>query len=702
MQCYTELTAPTAVTYSVTLPFISAQSQNLVVAKKSLLQIFELVTISTEIDNSSATNGQTERSVDRYDSRRNDDDGLESSFLGGDAFLVRADRTTETKLVLIAEFPLSGVICGLSRIKLPSTKSGGEALLVATRVARMTLCEWDPATRSLSPISLHFYEGDEYQGAPNEAKVWEYPTYLESDPGSRCAALKFAAKYLAIVPFRQTDDADVDMDDWDEDLDGPRPPKKTSNTAAVNGIGEATGDAREAYDPSFVLRIPQLDSSLLHTRHFSFLHEYREPTIGILSSLQRPVQGRRDHFNYKVLTLDLKQKASTIIISVDGLPQDLHRVVPLKAPVGGALLVGDNELIHIDQSGKSNGVAVNQFTKELTSFALVDQAYLNLKLEHCVITELSIESGELLMVLGDGRLAIIAFSIDGRTVSGISVRIVPSENGGELLGARVRCLTKLDKNSFFAGSDLNDSHVIGWTRKPNQSSKKRSRLADASLEFEIDDLDLEDEEDDDDLYGDSTAASNAVANGTGTTIKGGPDIVFRIHDTLLSIAPVREFTSGKPSFFPGSEEERSHEGVVSQLQLAAAVGRQNAGAVAIINRLIQPKVIGRFEFPEARGFWTMSVQKPIPKSLQGDKAGATMGTDFDASTQYDKFMIVSKVDLDGYETSDVYALTPAGFEALTGTEFEPAAGFTVAAGTMSNHKRVIQVLKSEIRCYDGG
>jgi cleavage and polyadenylation specificity factor subunit 1 len=95
----------------------------------------------------------------------------------------------------------------------------------------------------------------------------------------------------------------------------------------------------------------------------------------------------------------------------------------------------------------------------------------------------------------------------------------------------------------------------------------------------------------------------------------------------------------------------------------------------------------------------------MPKALQGDRVkNVAVGDDYDASaaTQYDKFMIVAKVDLDGYETSDVYAVTAAGFEALTGTEFEPAAGFTVEAGTMGSHMRVIQVLKSEVRCYDGG
>ena len=318
-----------------------------------------------------------------------------------------------------------------------------------------------------------------------------------------------------------------------------------------------------------------------------------------------------------------------------------------------------------------------------------------------MIEQLSVESGELLMVLSTGRMAIITFNIDGRTVTGISVKLVPLESGGGIIPSRVSCLSKLDKQVMFVGSATSDSLVVGWTRKHAQTGRRKSRLLDASLEYEIDDLDLEEVDDEDDLYGDSTALTTDANTTNGQTKDG--DIIFRIHDTLLSIAPIRDLTSGRAAFFPDSEEERNCKGVVSPLQLTCAVGRGNAGAIAVLNKDIQPKVIGRFEFPEARGFWAMAVQKPIPKALQAEKdITATIGSDYSATNTFDKFMIVAKVDLDGYETSDVYAVTGAGFEALTGTEFDPAAGFTVEAGAMGNYKRVIQVLKSEVRCYDGG
>ncbi|CAI4218655.1 unnamed protein product [Parascedosporium putredinis] len=645
--------ASVPVTHSLTLPFLSQDSSNLIVAKGSLLQIFTTKAIPAEVDN--AQRQQSPPIVPpaiAFESRRSDDDGLDSSLLAEG--IHRADRGNNTKLVLVAD------------------KSGGHGLLVALRTAKACLVQWNPDTKTIVDTSVHFYENEE--GASFELPLSEYETILQADPSSRCAAMKFGLRSIAILPLKQAS-ADVEMDDWDVDLDGPRPVKENSDKAMAT-----TNGAKELpYTESFVLRFPQLDPTLLYPEHFAFLYEYREPTFGILSSMQQQgyFLGRKDHKSYKVFTLDLHQRASTTILAVDNLPHDVHRVIPLPAPIGGALLVGDNELIHVDQSGRANGVSVNAFAKVCTSFPLADQSSLNLRLEHCVIEQLALESGELLMVLNNGNIAIISFKIDGRTVTGVSVRTISPECGGGIIPSR-------------------------WARKHSQSARRKSRLVDPSLEYDLDDLDLDDDEDEDDLYGDSARPAPTINQGNANGQSKDGDLNFRVQDTLLSIAPLREISPGQSVFFPESEEKRNSEGVVSSLQLACAVGRGNAGAIAIINKDIQPKVIGRFEFPEARGFWTMSVQKPISKTLQAEKdISAAIGSDYGAATEFDRFMIVAKVDLDGYETSDVYAVTAAGFEALTGTEFDPAAGFTVEAGSMGKHKRVIQVLKSEVRCYDG-
>ncbi|KAK4193394.1 protein cft1 [Podospora australis] len=699
MQCYTALTPPTAVDFSVILQFVPGQGPNLVVAKSSLLQIFKTKAVSTEIE-PSQSNGSRRQNTSRYENRiANDDDGFEASYLAGDSLATKTDRANLQKLILITEVQLAGTVTGLARISKKIAGSSGDALLMAFKDAKMSLVAWDSEKQALSTISIHYYEKDELQGAPWASPLSNHVNFLAADPGSRCAALKFGARNLAILPFRQPDE-DIEMDDWSEEVDGQRRSRDQPD-AVVQGasIIEDT-----PFAPSFVLRLSNLDSSLLHPVHLAFLHEYREPTFGVLASTSAASNslGRKDHFVYKIFTLDLQQKESTTILSVSGLPQTLFRVVPLPAPVGGALLVGNNELIHIDQSGKPNGVAVNPLTKQETSFALVDQSELDLRLEGCEIEVLAADLGELLIILNDGRMALVTFRIDGRTVSGLDVKMISDEAGGSIIPGRVSTLSKIGRNAMFAGSEEGDSVVFGWTRKQSQAGRRKSRLQDVGLDIDMDDggLEEEDEEDDDDdLYGEEPAPRKQSLAAS-TSAKGG-ELEFRIHDRLLSLAPIQAMTYGQPVFLEGSEEEQNSAGVRSDLQLVCAVGRDKASSLAIMNQAIQPKVIGRFDFPEARGFWTVFAKKPIPKSLQGDKGPAAFGNDYTTSGIFDKFMIVAKVDLDGYEKSDVYAVTGAGFESLTGTEFDPAAGFTIEAGTMGKDSRIIQVLKSEVRVYTG-
>lgn len=701
MQCYTELTPPTAVTHSLSLPFLSAGARNLVVAKASLLQIFTTKTISVDLDDLSGKDSSTAKDATSINPRILDDDGVEASFLGADSILQRSELAPTTKLVLIAEYNLSGTVTSLVRVKTISSKTGGEALLVGFKDAKLSLVEWDPERPGISTISVHFYEQDELQGSPWAPSLADCVNYLTVDPGSRCAALKFGARNLAILPFKQ--DEDVIMDDWDEELDGPRPAKISQKATAENG------DLDTPYGSSFVLRLSSLDPNLILPIHLQFLYEYREPTFGVLSSTIAPssalLQERKDHLTYMVFTLDIHQKASTTILSVGGLPYDLWKIVPLAPPVGGALLVGTNELIHIDQAGKANGVAVNMFAKQCTNFSLSDQSDLDLRLEDCKIDQLSIENGEMLIILHSGDIVILSFRMDGRSVSGLSIRRVNAELGGAILPGAASCVSSLGVGSLFVGSEVSNSVVLGWSRRSGQASRRKSRL-DSSAIADVDEamLDEEDlEEDDDDLYGDGPTVTQTAGNTTASNSKAG-DYTFRIHDSMVNIAPITNITFGEAALDSGKEEEIKLSGVKSELQLVAAVGREKGGSLAVIDRNIQPNVIGRFELPEARGIWTVSAKKPAPKGLQVNKEKTVISGDYGVEAQYDRLMIVSKTSEteDAIDESAVYALTNAGFEVLTGTEFEPAAGSTVEAGTLGNGMRVIQVLKSEVRSYDGG
>ncbi|RKF58449.1 Protein cft1 [Erysiphe neolycopersici] len=694
MQCYTELTPPTAVTHSLILPFTSAESNNLVIARTSLLQIFTTKIISNVQDylhRVKAENGE------KNDSQVNDIGVLETKS-GGD--FARIDRARRTKLILLAEYPLSGTVTSLARVKLQSSKSGGDALLVGTKDAKLSLAEWDPSRSELSTISIHYYEQDDLHSSPWAPSLKDSVSYMSADPGSRCAALKFGLRCLAILPFKQGDE-DVHMGDWENELGESHSIEKVSSKAVNGNITKE----ETPFSPSFVLKLPSLDSTLFTPIHLSFLYEYREPTFGILASINSPSSSllfeRKDILTYMVFTLDLHQKASTTILSVSGLPYDLTQVLPLPAPVGGALLIGRNELIHIDQAGKVNGVAVNIFAKQCTSLNLHDQSELEMGLEGCKIEQLSIESGELIIILQTGQIAILNFHVDGRSVSGLRIRRVSENAGGFLVLTQASCTCPLGPNALFIGSEFADSVILSWDRKSNQTSRRKHLL-----EFSegSDDISLEEDDDDDvddDLYGDGqfTSVNNQDVSDVENNKTG--DYLFYINDSLMNLGPISDVTFAKPLNQISNLPSNKAEFISGQLDMVIAIGKERAGSIAIIHENIYPEVIRRLQFPEARGIWTINVKKPTNKSNETLKDKYDSKNESRIEDEYDKLMIISKESGEGTKISDVYVLGSACFEALTGTEFEPEAGATIEASTLGNGLRIIQVLKSEVRSYDG-
>ncbi|KAF2146970.1 uncharacterized protein K452DRAFT_315154 [Aplosporella prunicola CBS 121167] len=677
MQVYSELTPPTAVTHSVHCSFLGPKSHNLVVAKTSLLQIFELKSVVTEV-NQPAKDGPTPTSP-----------GADASE-PADIFVQRTEHTT--KLVLVAEYPLAGTVLSLARVKALDTKSGADALLIAFRDAKLSLVEWDPSNHAVSTISIHFYEGEELQGSPWDADLDQYHNFLAADPSSRCAALKFGARHLAILPFRQLGDDLVEGDydpDFDEPMDAPAAKEKAAN-------GE-DGAAQTPYKASFALALPQLDPTLTHPVHLDFLHEYREPTFGIISASKAAAASllheRKDVLKYTVFTLDLEEKASTALLSISGLPYDTSRVVSLPPPVGGALLVGGNQIVHVDQAGKTNAVGVNDFSKQASAFPMADQSDLAMRLEGCAIEQLSSDNGDMLIILRDGSLAILSFKLDGRSVSGLSIRRVTQDKGGFVVQTAASCASSLGRGRMFLGSEEGDSVVLGWTRKTAQLSRKRSHAEmladDADLSFDEDDL-----EDEDDLYADGATTTKASAASTDATDPGS--YTFRVHDVLPSLGPINEIALGSHrSPAASGPSKKSPE----QLDLILSTGRDKAAALTIANRAIDPTVLRKLDYKTARAVWSVHAKKPAPKGMvpTGDHdAEANLAADVD----YDQFLIVSRANKEGGEESAIYEIKANGFEETTKGDFEREDAATISVGIIAQGTRIVQVLRNEIRSYD--
>lgn len=704
MQCFTEITPPSAVTHALYLPFLSATSNNLVVAKTSLLQIFSLTTVPTEAGSGTRSYATATDTIHSSTRRELENDSLDQSYLASDIILQKSERIQTTKLVLIAEYSLSGTVVSIARVKTLSSLSGGEALLVASKDAKLSLVEWDPQRHGISTISIHYYEREDLQGSPFSPALSHCVNYLTVDPSSRCAALKFSARNLAILPFHQPGD-DLVMDDYDPEIDGER----SGSIAPVAQSSGAGFESQTPYASSFVLPLSALDPTLIHPVHLAFLYEYREPTFGILSAQIAPsasmLHARRDVLSYTVFTLDLEQRASTSLLSVSGLPGDLQKVIPLPLPVGGALLVGGNEFVHVDQAGKTNGVGVNEFAKQCSSFAMADQSDLAMRLEGCTVEHLGDDNGDMLLVLNTGDLAVIGFKLDGRSVSGISVRRVAKDHGGLIVRARTSCAVGLGRGRLFLGSEDSDSVVLGWTRRSDKLKRKRSQagLKTDDEEQSNDEDDMEDDDDDDDLYSGVAAGSQEEPNLEHSDPSADGDYVFRIHDFLSNFAPLSEFAFGRPGQSLGDKDAQNSGNVDAELEFVSTSGRARDGGVMILKREIDPKIIGRFDLRDAHGIWSVSAKRPAAKGAgTTSSAHNYMNGGLNISDEHDRFTIISEITEQGTEESAVYGLIGTRLEPMRGTEFESAAGGTIDVGTLAGGTRIVQALRGEIRSYDGG
>jgi cleavage and polyadenylation specificity factor subunit 1 len=648
MQCYSELVPPTAVACSISLPFLSSTANNLIVAKSSLIQIFALKSVLAD-EQPSQGELQTPRGS-------------------------RKERSYIAKLVLIGQYQLSGTITGLGRVKPLRSKSGGELLVVAIKDAKLSLVQWDPEKYSISTVSIHYYEREDLQGSPWAPQLSQCVTHLTVDPGNRCAAYKFGTRHLAILPFHQKGD-DLAIDDFDQESD-LQPVQRRSSSLRDND--EADGN-ETPYAASFVLSLLTLDPTLIHPVHLAFLYGYREPTLGILSSQTAPSSSllpeRRDPMSFTVYTLDLEQKASTSLLSITGLPYDISKFVPLPTPIGGALLIGSNEIIHIDQSGKANGVAVNEFAAESTDFPLVSQSDLCLKLEGCVVEQLSGSHGQMLLVLSNGHLVLLSFQTDGRAVSAISLEPIPSQNGRELLQHSLSCTAVIGRGRLFLGSEDADSVVLGWSLP---ASSKRQRAKDeVADELGLDDDLGTDTEDENDLYADVSTIHNRKSQGKAAGANAAAsEYHFRIHDSLHNLSPLRGLRAIQ-SCFPDASPNSSN------MDLVAITGNGKYGS---LTRLRPELSLGKSAKlgSNASRVWTFHANH----SNSGKSTAA----------EVTNTVLIRQKD----GQSRVYKFSGNELHELTETDFEPDTGATIEVATLSTSSRILQVLPTELRAYDGG
>ncbi|KAG9557988.1 protein CFT1, partial [Aureobasidium melanogenum] len=335
---------------------------------------------------------------------------------------------------------------------------------------------------------------------------------------------------------------------------------------------------------------------------------------------------------------------------------------------------------------------------------MADQSDLGLRLEDCVVEALDHTNGNMLIVLNTGRLAVLSFRIDGRSVSGLSVLLVDSTHGGHQLKTAANCSASLGRGRLFLGSEDGDSALIGWSKKTSQTRKRsHAQMIAEDAELSMDEEDLDDDADDD-LYADEAPVVKQMVSQTADS--SDPDsYFFRVHDNLFSLGPIKSVCLGKYA------TELSENDIEPQLSLLASVGRERASKLAFINRELTPSPLRTVEIPHAQAVWTACAKRAAPRGLPKPTDGtqnpeAQLASDM----QFDQYLITCHADEDGAESSKVFKIdnevtdTKQGDESMsytevTGTEFE-GEGETLDVGILASGTRIVQVRKHEVRSYD--
>ncbi|CAD0031213.1 unnamed protein product [Aureobasidium pullulans] len=339
---------------------------------------------------------------------------------------------------------------------------------------------------------------------------------------------------------------------------------------------------------------------------------------------------------------------------------------------------------------------------------MADQSDLGLRLEDCVVETLDHTNGNMLIVLNTGRLAVLSFRIDGRSVSGLAVHMVDSAHGGHQLKTAANCAAFLGRGRLFLGSEDGDSTLIGWSKKTAQSSRKRShaQMIAEDAELSLDEEDLDDDADDD-LYADEAPVVKQATSQAADS--SGPDsYFFRIHDNLFSMGPIKNVCLGKYATDHPSEND-----LEPQLSLLASVGRERASKLAFINRELTPSPLRSVDVPQAQAVWTACAKQAAPRGLPKPTDGTqTLEAQLSSDALYDQYLITCHVDDDGEGSSKVFKIdnevtnskmgdSSASYTEVTGTEFE-GEGETLDVGILASGTRIVQVRKHEVRSYDAG
>lgn len=557
MDAYDVFIEPSVVSHCLGCNFISPSVKHLVTAKSTLLEVFEILNVPLSV----------------------------------------ANKSVGYRLKLVGLFKLQGEVTDLKPIRTVDNLHL-DYLLVSTKNAKVSCIRWDPLRHSILTVSLHYYE--------QALQTLTYENIAESrlivGPKSSLVFCLRHNNLLVFLPFHRSAE-DEDDDEEEEGKNGKVDVKmeeadsvqvgettdngamKSENLNDQNGTVASTSSI-SLFGSSFIVEASFLDENIGDIVDMQFLYNYRQPTVAIISHNKETWAGllpnTKDNVIFTVLSLDLHSRSATVVLKVENLPYDLDRIVPLPSPLNGSLLVGCNELIHVDSGGITRRIALNQYTADISTSikSYVDQSLKDLKLEGCSIAPLP-NDNKLLMILRTGDMYYITFEVDGKTIKRMDVEDLDKEKHKDIDIIRPGEITTLDSNLIFIASKGSNSLLVELSYgEGSVPETKKEGIA----------------EDDDDFYAEDEKVKKE-------SLKEGPLVLIK-QDELVNNGPLSSFTLGqysKEKFIANLPNPSSQE-----VSIFAAGGIGRAGHVNIFSPTVQPIIRSSLRFSEINRLWTLN------------------------------------------------------------------------------------------------
>ncbi|CAB3406616.1 unnamed protein product [Caenorhabditis bovis] len=427
-----------------------------------------------------------------------------------------------------------------------------DSILMAFDYAKLSIVTMSEKERNLQTVSLHAFESEYLR--EGFTKYFPDPI-VRSDPSNRCAAMLVYGKHIAVLPFHE-------------------------NAKRIN---------------SYIISLKKIDARLDNVYDMVFLDGYYEPTILFLYEPLQTTPGRAsvrfDTMCIMGVSVNIVDRQFAVVWQTSNLPMDCNKLLSIPKPIGGALVIGSNCIIYLNQAVPPCGITLNSCYDNFTKFPLKDMRHFAMTLD--CSTSAYMEDGRIALVTKDGDLYLL------RLVTGSGGNSVKALDFNKVYECSIAyTVTVCAPGHLFIGSRLGDSQLLEYTlvKLAATNGAKRQKLSDdndssdkPTLEFNEDDLEL---------YGDSIDEQHA-----NDEEEVGETLQFKELDRLCNIGPIKSMCVGQANYLSADLAEKKRTDPI--FDIVTASGHAKNGAFCLLQRTIRPNIVTSSALDGAEQMWAV-------------------------------------------------------------------------------------------------